>query len=107
MRSNYFFTTVRVDTVTDSGAQGSGTGLLFAQRHGGQDFPFNVTNKHVLKGVKTGWLNVLQRDGDKPKLGIGFRLKISDWPDVWFGHLSPDVDIAICPFAPLEKIIKG
>lgn len=101
-----FFTTVRIDTVTDSGAQGSGTGFLYAQKYGDQTFPFVVTNKHVVRGMKAGWLNFLQRDGDKPKLGSGFRLEIQGWPDAWFGHPSPEVDIAVCPFAPLENYIK-
>jgi hypothetical protein len=101
-----FFTTVRLDTVTDTGAQGCGTGFLYAQKHGDQTFPFVVTNKHVVRGMKAGWLNFLQRDGDKPKLGSAFRLEIQGWPDAWFDHPSPDVDIAICPFVPLESHIK-
>jgi hypothetical protein len=101
-----YFTTVRIDTMADSGASGSGTGFLFGHKHGNQIVPLIVTNKHVVRGVKTGWLNFLQRDGDKPKLGSGFRLELEDWSEAWFDHPSPDVDIAVCPFAPLEKSIK-
>ena len=38
-----FFTTVRIDTITQTGAQGSGTGFFFAHKRGEQDFPFVVT----------------------------------------------------------------
>lgn len=48
----------------------------------------------------------MQRDALLPKLGHGFRLNITDWPNAWFGHPSPDIDIAICPFAGLEAFIK-
>ena len=101
-----FFTTARIDTITQTGAQGSGTGFFFTHKHGEENFPFVVTNKHVVLGMKAGALSFLQKRGEQPSLGNGFRLEISDWPDAWFGHPSPDVDIAICPFAPLEAHIK-
>ena len=101
-----FFTTVRIDTVTQTGAQGSGTGFFFAHKDGEQNGPFVVTNKHVVLGMKAGALSFLQKRGEQPSLGNGFRLEILDWPDAWFGHLSPDVDVAVCPFAPLEAHIK-
>jgi hypothetical protein len=101
-----FFTTVRIDTVTPTGASGSGTGFLFAHKHGDQQFPFVVTNKHVVTGMTSGALTFHQRQGQEPQLGNGFRLTISDWPLSWFGHPSPQIDIAICPFAPLEAHIK-
>jgi hypothetical protein len=102
-----FFTTVRIDTVSAKGSQGSGTGFLFLHRVGEQDFPFIVTNKHVVHGMKAGALTFLQRKDHAPHLGQGFRLEIQDWPDAWFGHPSSDVDIAVCPFAPLEAHIKN
>jgi hypothetical protein len=101
-----FFTTARIDTVTQTGAQGSGTSFFFAYKRGEQNFPFVVTNKHLVMGMKTGALTFFQKRGEQPSLGNGFRLEIFDWPDAWFGHPSPDVDIAVCPFAPLEAHIK-
>ncbi len=101
-----FFTTVRIDTVSPNGASGSGTGFLFFYKRGDTNYPFVVSNKHVVMGMKEGALTFHQRKDNKPLLGRGFQLKIEDWKDVWFGHPSPDVDIAICPFAPIEAHIK-
>lgn len=101
-----FFTTVRIDTIAANGGQGSGTGFFFSHKIGGQDYPFVVTNKHVVMGMREGALSFLQRRDSLPTLGNGFRLRIDDWSQAWFGHPSPDIDIAICPFAPLEAHIK-
>jgi hypothetical protein len=101
-----FFTTVRIDTVAANGAPCSGTGFFYAHKVGEQTYPFVVTNKHVVVGMTTGALTFLQRKENAPELGKGFRLNIGDWPKAWFGHPAPDVDIAICPFAPLEAHAK-
>lgn len=103
-----FFTTVRVDTVATNGGTGSGTAFLFVHKVGDQSYPFVVTNKHVVTGMGEGALSFLQRKDMLPSLGQGFRLGIQDWPQAWFGHPSADIDIdiAICPFAPIEAHIK-
>lgn len=101
-----FFTTVRIDTVAANGAQGSGTGFLFMHKVGAEAYPFVVTNKHVVFGVSEGALTFLQAQEQLPSFGKGFRLSIEGWAQAWFGHPSPDVDIAICPFAPLVEEIK-
>lgn len=101
-----FFTTVRVDTVAQNGDSGSGTAFFFSYKRGETTFPFVVTNKHVVVGMREGALSFLQRRDQAPQLGQGFRLRIDQWQESWFGHPSPDVDIAICPFAPLESHIK-
>ena len=100
-----FFTTVRIDTVTANGMAGSGTGFCFEYNVTDQRYRFVVTNKHVVMGQENGALNFLQRKGDQPHIGSGFRLGINDWPNAWFGHPDPDIDIAICPLAPLEEHI--
>lgn len=101
-----FFTTVRIDTVAPNGDHGSGTGFFFSHKVGEQNFPFIVTNKHVVMGMREGALSFLQRQDQLPSLGNGFRLGIEGWSQAWFGHPSPDIDIAICPFVPLEAEIK-
>jgi hypothetical protein len=103
-----FFTTARIDTETTDGRTGSGTGFFFSHKHkaSNQTFPFIVTNKHVVEGMRDGALTFLQRKDGLPTLGNGFRLGIQDWPNAWFGHPDADVDIAVCPFAPLEAHIK-
>jgi hypothetical protein len=101
-----FFTTVRIDTITANGEQGFGTGFFFSHKVGEDTFPFVVTNKHVVAGTREGALSFLQRRDTVPTLGNGFRLRIDDWTQEWFGHPEPNTDIAICPFAPLEAHIK-
>lgn len=101
-----FFTTVRIDAVTENGAACSGTGFLFAHKAKDQTYPFVVTNKHVVTGMRSGTLTFLVGEGGKPKLGHGFQLAIEGWATAWFGHPTSDIDIAICPFAPLEAHIK-
>src|SRR5258708_26792719 len=101
-----FFTTVRIDTVSTTGVPGAGTGFLFAHKVGDKNYPFVVTNKHVVAGQKSGVLTFVQKKDEAPSLGNAFRLSIDDWPNAWFGHPEPNVDIAVCPFAPLENHIK-
>lgn len=101
-----FFTTVRVDTIAKNGGAGSGTAFFFSYKRGETSYPFVVTNKHVVMDMHEGALSFLQRQDQAPQLGQGFRLRIDDWHDAWFGHPSPDIDIAICPFAPIEAHIK-
>lgn len=101
-----FFTTVRVDTVAQNGGQGSGTAFFFSYKKGEETYPFVVTNKHVVMGMSDGKLTFLQRQDQTPQLGQGFSLRIDGWQEVWFGHPSPDIDVAICPFAPIESHIK-
>lgn len=101
-----FFTTVRIDTINLEGARGSGTGFFFTHKIGGNELPFVVSNKHVVMGMREGAFSFLQRTETLPALGKGFRLHIEDWPQAWFGHPDPNIDIAIYPFAPSEAHIK-
>ncbi|MFC5460744.1 trypsin-like serine peptidase [Massilia niabensis] len=104
---NLFFTTVRIDTVDAAGNVGSGTGFLYAHHYSTtQHAAFVVTNKHVVQGMRGGAITFHRRKDDKPDLGNGFRCEITDWNTAWFGHPSPDVDIAIMPFVPVERNAK-
>ncbi|MCB9141735.1 MAG: trypsin-like peptidase domain-containing protein [Anaerolineales bacterium] len=101
-----FFSTVRVDTKYDDGIEGAGTAFLYAHHldHERQ-VAFVVTNKHVVQGAQEGALTFHRKDGNRPQLGNGFQLDISNWQQVWFGHPDADVDIAISPFLPMEQFI--
>lgn len=101
-----FFTTVRIDTVSQSGVAYSGTAFLFAHRTGEQVFRFVVSNKHVVMDMKEGALTFLQREGTEPRIGQGFRLNLEDWSDAWHGHPVQEVDIAVCPFGPMADYIE-
>lgn len=103
-----FFTTVRIDTVTANGAQGSGTGFFFGHKVAGVSYLFVVTNKHVVMGMREGRFSFLKQKDGQPTLGDGFNLHIGqqDWPNMWFGHPDPTIDIAICPLVPLLEFVK-
>lgn len=101
-----FFSTVRIDTVSMDGTLGSGTGFVFVYEVANLKYPFIVTNKHVVMGMKQGALTFIKSDGKLPKLGDSFRGVLEDWPQRWFGHPSPDIDIAVCPLGPIEKFIE-
>src|SRR3990172_10153794 len=102
-----FFTTVRIDTQNPAGVPGSGTGFFYRHVLGDKNIPFVVSNKHVVMGQATGRLTFVQRKDNAPQLGKGFQLEIQGWKDVWFGHPDPNIDIAVCPLAPLEQHIKA
>lgn len=104
-----FFTTVRIDTVTANGGQGSGTGFIFRHNLGGDKHAlFIVTNKHVVMGMREGRFSFLKQKDGQPAIGDGFTINVSpqDWANMWFGHSNPNVDIAICPLVPLLEFVK-
>ena len=104
-----FFTTVRIDTITVDGGHGSGTGFVFGHKFGvDKQALFVVTNKHVISGMNEGRFSFLKQKDGLPTLGDGFTLNISpqDWPNMWFGHPDPTIDIAICPLQPLIDFVK-
>ncbi|WP_205417506.1 S1 family peptidase, partial [Pseudomonas syringae] len=103
-----FFTTVRIDTVSANAQQGSGTGFFVRHETPEGELLVIVTNKHVVRGTNAGQLSFLKRLDNKPTLGDGFKLPFGpqQWPDMWFGHPDPDVDIAICPLSPILSFAK-
>lgn len=100
------FTTVRIDTLSDEGKVGSGTGFLYVEQVGDASIPVVVSNKHVVYGSSKGFVTFTIRDGDGPKLGHGFRLQIDGFHDAWFGHPDSSVDVAVLPLAPLEDRMR-
>lgn len=98
-----FFVTARIDTEDHAGRPGSGTAFLFDFAHGEMHYPFVVTNKHVVSGMASGSITFLKAEKGEVKLGDAQRLAINDWDQAWFGHPSPEIDIAICPFAPIQQ----
>jgi V8-like Glu-specific endopeptidase len=101
-----FFTTLRIDTINDSGNKGSGTGFICEHTYKDKRYPFIITNKHVVKNAVKGGISFIKKDADKPKLGDYFRIEIDDFENHWFGHEDSNVDIAICPLVPIEKHIN-
>ncbi len=97
------FNTVRVDTVLEDGSEGSGTAFVVSHTHARGSHTFIVTNRHLVDGVRRGGLVFTQKRHGQPLLGQRFQLNIDDFPQAWFGHPDPAVDLAIVPMRPLEQ----
>ncbi len=104
---NLLFTTVRIDTESEDGTRGAGTGFIFQQKFRDQFYPFIVTNKHVVGDSKTGGITFILGDADGPKLGDAYRVQVADFDKIWHGHPEENVDIAVAPLVPLLDPLKG
>src|SRR6202035_2715126 len=101
------FSTVRLEVETALGIS-IGTGFFFNMpvSHEGQDrvVPFMVTNKHVVKGGRTG--RFVLHDaliGAVPPAPSGglTPITVPDFEAQWTGHPSADVDLCAMPFINL------
>lgn len=97
------FSTVRVDTVLEDGSQGSGTAFVVSHGHARGQHRFIVTNRHLVDGVRRGSLVFTQKRHGQPLLGQRFQLHIEQFPQAWFGHPDPAIDLSIIPMRPLEQ----
>lgn len=97
------FSTVRVDTVLEDGSQGSGTAFVVTHGHARGQRTFIVTNRHLVDGVRQGGLVFTQKRHGQPLIGERFQLNIDQFPQAWFGHPDPAVDLSIIPMRPLEQ----
>jgi S1-C subfamily serine protease len=100
------FNTIRVDTVLEDGSEGSGTAFVVAHAHPRGTHTFIVTNRHLVDGVRRGGLVFTQKKNGQPALGVRFQLNIEDFPQAWFMHPDPEVDLAIIPMRPLEQAAR-
>lgn len=97
------FMTVRIEGALPDGRTSMGTGFIFERMLGADRIPFIVTNRHVVEGVKTGAIYFHIGDGDKPKLGNGYKLDVADFDAMWVMHPDPTVDVAAVSLGPLLK----
>ena len=100
------FNTVRVDTVLEDGSEGSGTAFVVSHPCARGTYTFIVTNRHLVDGVRRGGLVFTQKRNGQPLLGQRFQLNIEDFPQAWFPHPDPEVDLAIIPMRPLEQAAR-
>jgi trypsin-like peptidase len=99
------YSTVRLEVVAPSTAVG--TAFLFSHKlEGSKNFLVLVTNKHVVSGATEVHLTFTERDEDKPRVGMGVSIPISNFDKLWFGHPNEDVDIVIIPFLPLLQLAE-
>jgi hypothetical protein len=101
------FATVRVDTVLADGSEGSGTAFAVEHTLRGQRQRVLVTNRHIVEGVRQGGLIFTQAHHGQPLLGRRFHVGIDDFPEAWFVHPDPTVDLALVPLAPLERAAQA
>lgn len=105
LSENLLFTTVKIDTVNNSGVGGSGTGFLFTHKYKEKTYPFIVTNKHVVQEANQGELTFIQQDGENPKLGDSYKIYFDDFEKNWIGHPDKNIDITVMPLAPITDLI--
>lgn len=106
LSENLFFTTARIDTETQDGSKGSGTGFFFTHKFNDQEYPFIVTNKHVVQDAVKGGITFLKRDGENPKLGEGHRIDFDNFESHWIGHPDANIDICVTPLVPLTNFMQ-
>lgn len=83
-----------------------GTSFIFSYSKEGKDYPFLVTNKHVIAGTRRARLTFIQAKDGQPWLGTGYVLNIDEFDKIWYGHQNNQVDVCIAPFAPLLDHIQ-
>jgi len=101
-----YFTSVRVETIDASDNKGIATSFIFDYKSENKQYPFLITNKHVVSGTERGRLTFIQARNGKPLLGTGFTLDIEHFENIWYGHPRTNIDVAVAPFAPLVDQIK-
>src|SRR5438093_10542488 len=85
------FATVRLEAVDSSNNTPIVTSFFVNVVLEGLNYPFLVTNKHVVDGAEKGKLTFTKKEGDKPVIGTGVQLVINDFSKGWYGH--PDMEI--------------
>jgi hypothetical protein len=94
------FATLRIETVTPTGIS-CGTGFIFAYEHNQQSYLFIITNKHVIANAARGSFFFTLADGLNPLIGQKHSIVSDNFQSLWYGHPDSDIDIAVCPLAPI------
>lgn len=95
------FTTVRIEAKLKDNSISVGTGCIFNYEVDGKAYLFLVTNKHIIKNSSEATLLFNLTDKKIPLLGQRHGVRIANFENQWTGHKSPDIDVAIMPFAPI------
>ena len=93
------FTTVHIRVET-AAVVGTGTGFIYNAARGDDATPVLITNKHVIAGATKGVIRLMGRSGDEPDLGNPIEVAYDDFPALWVGHPSSDVDVAAMFLGP-------
>lgn len=101
IKTDFLFTTVRIEIVDDNNSKGAGTGFLFRYDHNDDSYVFLVTNKHVIENAQKGSLQFNLSHEDNVVLGDFYTLAFEDFKHEWFFHPDEDIDISIMAFGPV------
>jgi hypothetical protein len=104
--NNLLFSTVRIEAqLVDDKSVGTGFAVIY--QHKEKQYPFIVTNKHVIQKSTDASFFFTRADGKTPIIGSRFTIFMDNIEKNWYFNPDEDVDIAITPLAPiLEKIDK-
>ncbi|MCG3223732.1 MAG: trypsin-like peptidase domain-containing protein [Candidatus Heimdallarchaeota archaeon] len=101
IKTDFLFSTVRIETKDENKSQGVGTGFLFEYFQDEDSYVFLVTNKHVIKDAQEGFLQFNLSHEESVILGDFYKLAFEDFECEWYLHPEEDIDIAIMPFGPV------
>lgn len=101
-----FFTTVRIEAESDSGTQSVGTSFIFTYENQGIAYQFLVTNKHVVEGSTLGRLTFIASADNRPNLGSGHTISITEFSELWHGHPNESIDVAVAPLGRAIKLLE-
>src|SRR5690349_16568084 len=98
------FTTVRLQSILQSGDKAVGTGFIF-------NFPLDserimpaiITNKHVIAGAEKVVFQLhesVEKDNQQTPSGTFFPISLSTSLNPWFFHPDPDIDLCAVPLQP-------
>lgn len=100
------FTTLRIETRKGGKPHGFGTGFFYHFTAGEEkdDFVVVVTNKHVIEGADEGsfFVHEPHETDYKQPSGKFFKVKITDFQDVWIDHPDDTIDLCAMPFRAIE-----
>jgi len=110
---NLLFSTVRIDTIGTAGC-GSGTGFIFRydqnfSAESNVGVPVLITNRHVVEGFDIGKVTFLQSVDESLSAAVAgktFTFTFTDFPQHWFFHPDPSVDLCLLPLAGWLRRIK-
>lgn len=101
MAEQLLYTTVRIEAFSDSGIKSQGTGFLMNYEHEGKNFPFLVTNKHVVEGYSRVSLIFTERINDSPIMGSKCVFDTDDAASFFHCNPDPEIDVAVAFFHPV------
>ncbi len=106
-----FFSTVRIEAYNiDTTYSSIGTGFYYAHKIDDNNIiPFIVTNKHVINNTNYGFLHFIKGENSNPVLGdsIKFPIQGNLWKQLWFGHPSDNIDVAIAPIGHILHFVRS